>query len=454
MSDAPERSKAKILIVEDQNSYFRSIFQAVYLKYLCEYKTGRKTIKGLKMFSVRLPDLRHYLLALLLVGIGLLMRIVLTNLVGPGLPTYITFYPCVMISALVMGLGSGILATLASLIIVDYWLLKPVGSLKVESPVDIAGAVFFFGICVLMSLIASRYRTLRIQLEEKVTQRTAELMKVNEAIKTENTERKRAEELLQKAHDELEIRVLERTADLAETIDRLEKANQELEEFTYIASHDLQEPLRKIQTFSDMAKKRHPPLADKTGQDYLDRILVTAGRMRQLLQELLAISRVTSQKQPFKKTELTKTVQEAADIFVTVLKETGGQVTIETLPTIEADETQMRQLFQNLIGNALKFRDDRIPVIQVIGKVIDKKKFEIVVKDNGIGFDQQFAELIFKPFERLHGRSNYEGTGMGLAICRKIVERHSGTIRAESQPDQGTSFIIRLPLKQTKAEVN
>jgi len=252
-----------------------------------------------------------------------------------------------------------------------------------------------------------------------------------------------------RSHEELELRVRERTAELSETVNRLEKANQELEEFASIASHDLQEPLRKIQTFGDMAKKRCLPLADKLGRDYLDRVLQSAGRMRQLLQELLALSRVTRQKQPFKKTELTKILRDAADVFEVVLKETGGHITIENLPTINADESQMIQLFQNLIGNALKFRDDRIPQILVSGRVIDQRLCEIVVKDNGIGFDPQFAEFIFKPFERLHTRSAYEGTGMGLAICRKIVERHGGTIRAESEPGKGSTFIIRLPFKHT-----
>jgi PAS domain S-box-containing protein len=261
--------------------------------------------------------------------------------------------------------------------------------------------------------------------------------------------RKQAEELLKKAHDELEIRVRERTAELNETVNRLEKANQELEEFAYIASHDLQEPLRKIQTFGDMARKRCVPLADQTGRDYLDRVLQSAGRMRQLLQELLTLSRVTSQKQPFKKINLTKIAQEAADVFEAVLKETGGQITIDNLPMIEADEGQIRQLFQNLIGNALKFRDDRAPAVQVHGRVIDQGLCEVIVKDNGIGFDPEFAEVIFKPFERLHDRSTYEGTGMGLAICRKILERHGGTIRAESEPGNGATFIIRLPVRQT-----
>ncbi|HMK66012.1 MAG TPA: PAS domain-containing protein, partial [Thermodesulfobacteriota bacterium] len=213
--------------------------------------------------------------------------------------------------------------------------------------------------------------------------------------------RKRAEDLLKKTHGELEIRVEARTSELNETIERLEKMNQELEEFAYIASHDLQEPLRKIQTFGDMAQKRYAPFADKTAQDYLDRVLQSAERMRQLLKELLALSRVTSKRVPYKRIELNLTVKEAADIFEAVFKETGGQIITEDLPAIEGDESQIRQLFQNLIGNAIKFRDHHIPLVRVKGRVIDQNFCEIAVKDNGIGFEQQYAELIFKPFERL-----------------------------------------------------
>jgi len=234
------------------------------------------------------------------------------------------------------------------------------------------------------------------------------------------------------------------------TVKQLEKANKELEEFAYIASHDLQEPLRKIQAFGDMVKERCFHLIDKTGQDYLDRVTQSAQRMGQLLQELLDLSRITSKKEPFKRINLAKAVQEAADVFEVILKETGGRITIENLPMIECDESQIRQLFQNLIGNALKFRDDQIPLVQVRGRVIDQDLCEITVNDNGIGFDPQFAEVIFRPFERLSGRSKYEGTGMGLAICSKIVERHGGTIRAESEPGKGATFFIRLPIKQLK----
>jgi two-component system, chemotaxis family, sensor kinase Cph1 len=261
------------------------------------------------------------------------------------------------------------------------------------------------------------------------------------------TERKRAIEALQKSRDELELRVQERTADLNMTIARLEQLNKDMEEFNYVASHDLQEPLRKIETFMDMIKERCSPHLDETGLDYLDRVHHSASRMRQLLRDLLQLSRVTTKTTPHIEIDLKKTIREAADVFETVIKETGGQIEVETMPVIEADESQMRQLFQNLIGNALKYHGSEVPYIKVYGYLVGRGECEIFVEDNGIGFDQQFAELIFKPFERLHGHK-YEGTGVGLAICRKIVERHGGTIRAESEPGQGSTFIVRLPLKQ------
>ena len=229
---------------------------------------------------------------------------------------------------------------------------------------------------------------------------------------------------------------------------RLELVNAELQEFAFVASHDLQEPLRKIMTFCDMAMKRCAPGLDTTGKDYLDRVVNSASRMRQLLRDLLEFSRVATKTNPPKEIDLVKIAREAADVFESSIEETRSQIEIENVPALEADETQMLGLFQNLIGNALKFRGAEIPRVRVYGKLDRQGICEIFVKDNGIGFDPQFAELIFKPFQRLHSRSEYDGTGMGLSICRKIVERHGGSIRAESEPGKGSTFIIRLPVKQ------
>lgn len=266
------------------------------------------------------------------------------------------------------------------------------------------------------------------------------------------TEKRRAQEALRKAHDELELRVRERTAALRATVTRLELMNQELQEFAFVASHDLQEPLRKIQTFCDMAAKRCSPALDDTAKGYLERVLNSASRMRQLLDDLLQFSRVATRSEPFKGIDLSEIARESAGVFEAGAGKAGALIEIENMPTIEADEIQMLRLFQNLIGNALKFCNSEAPHIKVYARPDGQGNCEIFVKDNGIGFDQQFAERIFKPFQRLHNRKEYEGTGMGLAICRKIAERHGGSIRAESEPGRGSTFIVRLPVKQDRWE--
>lgn len=256
-----------------------------------------------------------------------------------------------------------------------------------------------------------------------------------------------SEERLRKSRDELELRVQERTSELRTTIKRLELLNQELQEFAYVASHDLQEPLRKIQTFCDLAIKRCSSEIDSTGHEYLKHVLGSAGRMRQLLHDLLEFSRVASKPHLFKQIDLRQLAQEAADIFEATIKETDARIEIGTMPVIEADEIQMLRLFQNLIGNSLKYRSNAPPIIKVHAEEQTEGICDITLTDNGIGFDRQYSERIFAPFQRLHGRNEYDGTGMGLAICRKIAERHGGSIRADSEAGAGSRFTIRLPVK-------
>lgn len=253
----------------------------------------------------------------------------------------------------------------------------------------------------------------------------------------------------------------------------LEQSNRELEQFAYAASHDLQEPLRKIQAFGDRLKAKYSGALDEQGNDFVDRMQSAAARMQNLINDLLAYSRVTTKTRPFGPVELAAVVKDVLSDLETRLEQTGGQVTVGELPTLEADSTQMHQLLQNLIGNALKFhKEAEAPHVKVYSQRVEAPGFapalnvaeagevaleggatgravcQIFIEDNGIGFDEKYLDRIFTVFQRLHGRNEYEGTGIGLAICRRIVERHGGEITAKSTPDQGATFIITLPLTQ------
>ena len=233
--------------------------------------------------------------------------------------------------------------------------------------------------------------------------------------------------------------------------EELKRSNQDLQDFASIASHDLQEPLRKVIMFGDRLNAQFSGEMSGKALGYLERMSDAASRMQILINELLLFSRVGSIARPFKATNLEKIVQEVLSDLESRLNRSQARIIIEDLPTVEADEVQMRQLFQNLISNALKFhKKDIPPVVTIRGQVNGSGVCEIVVCDNGIGIDEQYAARIFKPFERLHGRSEYEGTGMGLAICRKIVKRHGGAIAVKSRPNEGCEFSVTLPLKQVK----
>ena len=238
---------------------------------------------------------------------------------------------------------------------------------------------------------------------------------------------------------------------LEQSLRELEQSNRELESFASVASHDLQEPLRKIQSFGERLKAVTAGALSPEGQDYLERMQSAATRMRRLIEDLLAFARVTSKAQPFVRVELSTIAREVLSDLEVSIDQAKATVTVGELPGLEADPTQMRQLLQNLLSNALKFRrEDAAPALAIEASV-DKEagRCELRVKDNGIGFEEKHAGKIFDLFQRLHGRGKYEGTGLGLAICRKIAERHGGTISAQSAPGQGSTFIIQLPLKQS-----
>ncbi len=229
---------------------------------------------------------------------------------------------------------------------------------------------------------------------------------------------------------------------------KLESLNEDLQEFAFVASHDLQEPLRKIRSFGETLNSKYKESLDESGRDYLHRMTAAAARMQDLLEGLLSYSRVTTRAAQFKPVDLNQAIRDAVSDLEIAVTGAEGQIEFEGLPVLEADEPQMRQLFQNLIGNALKYRQaGQKPLIKIHSRM-EGDACLIFVEDNGIGFEEEYLERIFKPFQRLHGRSSaYSGSGMGLAICRKIVERHGGSITAMSAPGKGSTFIVSLPAK-------
>jgi two-component system, LuxR family, sensor kinase FixL len=255
----------------------------------------------------------------------------------------------------------------------------------------------------------------------------------------DNTERRLAEQTLRKQAKELA------------------RSNAELEQFAYVASHDLQEPLRKIQAFGDRLKTKCADSLSDDGRDYLGRMQNAAGRMQTLIHDLLALSRVATNPQPFAAVDLHAVAWDVVSDLESRIEQLGGRVEIGALPAVMADRLQMSQLLQNLIGNALKFhKPGHRPVVQVQAEAVPltldaashattAPLCRLIVQDNGIGFDAKYQERIFQVFQRLHGRNEYEGSGIGLAICRKIAERHGGSITAQSTPGSGARFIVTLP---------
>ena len=263
------------------------------------------------------------------------------------------------------------------------------------------------------------------------------------------TERKQAEERLQRFAE------------------KLERSNAELQNFASVASHDLQEPLRKIQAFGDRLLAKCGPQLSEQGRDYLARMQNAAMRMQGLIQDLLKLSRVTSRAQPFEPCDLRAIVADVLSDLEVMIEQSRARIEVSGLPTISADPVQMRQLFQNLIANAIKFhKPGEVPEVSLAGRIFQVQEHlipgaepgdsvcQIHVDDNGIGFEEKFAEQIFVVFQRLHSREEYEGTGIGLAVCRKITDRHGGTIVAKSSEGHGASFIVTLPVNQPAEPVH
>ncbi len=257
--------------------------------------------------------------------------------------------------------------------------------------------------------------------------------------------------------------LLERNAlleHLEATVVQLRRSNRDLAEFASVAAHDLQEPLRKVRTFGDQLATRYHDELDDRGRSYIDRMQSAAGRMQTLIDDVLAIARVNTRGRAFEPVDLTRTAQNVVADLEEQIRVSGGRVEVGPLPTIDADPAQMHQLLQNLVSNALKFhRNGEPPVVLIEGGVVREhtngsdRVCRVTVQDNGIGFESEHAEKIFGVFQRLHGRSEFEGTGIGLSICRRIAERHNGTITATSGPGLGSTFTLTVPTVQSRKQL-
>lgn len=266
---------------------------------------------------------------------------------------------------------------------------------------------------------------------------------------------------LAQANAELEEKVNVRTQALMQFSEELQRSNRELEEFAFVASHDLQEPLRKIRAFGDRLQQKYSAELGRTGSDYVARMQAASERMSALIDDLLSFSRVTTKQHPFVMVDLNVVMHRVLDDLDFAIEDSHAQLHIDPLPTIDADTSQIAQVFMNLIANSLKFRAaNERPIIAVTcveniaSPMVDDNRAWCCIKfsDQGIGFEKQYTDRVFSLFQRLHGRNEYSGTGIGLALCRKIIERHGGTITAESELGNGAVFTIYLPMRQTTIE--
>jgi PAS domain S-box-containing protein len=269
------------------------------------------------------------------------------------------------------------------------------------------------------------------QLERLVDERTEELRATNESLKVEVAERVEAQRRL------------------GELVAELERSNRELEQFAYVASHDLQEPLRMIASYVQLLQRRYAGKLDEDATEFIGYAVDGASRMKQLINDMLAFSRVGSRAKPFRLTDLNRVLELVLANLQAAIKDTGASVVVEPLPELKVDELQIAQLFQNLISNALKFRKPGTPPEVRVSAEKQGEYWQFNVRDNGIGIDPKYCNKIFVIFQRLHAKTEYEGTGIGLAVCKKIVDRHGGRIWVESEPGNGSAFKFTLPVERS-----
>lgn len=300
------------------------------------------------------------------------------------------------------------LPIIVALIVIDGW-IEAVGIDEFDiNPVVVAALSALFFVALAAALV------------------TRSAVKVGGAVDAANARR-----------DEAEARMIQLNHEL-------ERSNAELEQFAYVASHDLQEPLRMVSSYMQLLEKRYAGQLNDDAREFIGFAVDGSRRMQLMIADLLLLSRVSSKANPFSRVDSGKTLELALENLALAISESGALVTYDTLPVVRGDAIQLTQLFQNLVGNAIKFRRDEAPRIHVVA---ERKAAEWVlsVRDNGIGFEEAYADKIFLIFQRIHGRNEYEGSGLGLALCKKIVERHGGHIWAESEPGRGSIFYFTIP---------
>jgi signal transduction histidine kinase len=268
-------------------------------------------------------------------------------------------------------------------------------------------------------------------------ERTEELLRANAELRKQVEARQQAEDQLQQLNEQLEDRVLERTLELR-------RSNVELGQFAYVASHDLQEPLRMVSSYVQLLANRYKGKLDEDADQFIGFAVDGARRMQVLIQDLLAYSSISTKSKPFEKIDCSVILANVLENLSPASREAEATVTYESLPMVMGDYVQITQLFQNLVANAIKYRGKDKPKIH-IGAHLEAGEWHVTVRDNGIGIDKQFFDRIFVIFQRLHTAEQHPGTGIGLAVCRKIVERHGGRIGVESELGKGSTFHFTLP---------
>jgi signal transduction histidine kinase len=339
-----------------------------------------------------------------------------------------------IISAMVLTGCLGFAAVLGSLL--QRRISKPVANLAATSTLISEGKDYSVRAAVETDDELGQLAVSFNHMLDRIQERETTLVLANSELRRQMDARVQAEQALKALNEELERRVEKRTAELR-------RSNSELEQFAYIASHDLKEPLRMVVSYLQLLDRRYKEKLDEQGREFLNFAVDGGLRMQALIMDLLAFSRVNTQKNPFTSVELNPLIESVVGDLKLAITEAGATITRGDLPTIKGDAAQLARLFQNLLGNSIKFRGKEPPRITVSARR-DDHGWRFGVSDNGIGIEPQYFERIFVIFQRLHGRTEYPGTGIGLAVCKRIVERHGGRIWVESEPGKGTTFYFTI----------